>query len=68
MITSEDAYTIAATKSGTVPDVLFEVESGAEVVFDGNLILSGRDNDGSIIKNHGILEIAGNTTVTDRCV
>lgn len=65
MITSEDAYTIAATKSGTVPDVLFEVESGAEVVFDGNLILSGRYNDGSIIKNHGILEIAGNTTVTD---
>lgn len=44
-ITSDDDYTIVGVKDGTKPENLFEVLEGANVIFAGKLILSGRYND-----------------------
>ncbi|MFR2317966.1 MAG: leucine-rich repeat protein [Enterocloster sp.] len=67
-ITSDDDYTIVGVKDGTKPENLFEVLEGANVIFAGKLILSGRYNDKSIIKNHGTVTITDDVTVRDATI
>lgn len=64
MITAEQEYQIAGTKTATDLKNLFVVENGASLVISGQVTLFGRYNSGSIILNKGTLELTGDAVVT----
>ena len=62
-IRSESGDTLFAAKDSGL-DALIFVEAGASVSFDGDLTLSGRYNDGSVINAQGAVALGGNAAVT----
>ena len=63
-ITAEQACQIAGTKTAVDLRNLFVVEEGGSLIIDGKVMLFGRYNSGSIVLNHGSLELTGNAVVT----
>ena len=63
-ITAEDegGFTIIGDKDANLGE-LIKVEAGASVTFGGNLIISGRYNNGSTIDNEGTVTLTENASV-----